>query len=95
MYVYMFGALGRAGDYEGMANVLDQLKEDQHVDISLMHITSLIYQYGCAQNQTKVDEIYDLMLALDMEATEKLNEVLIHVCKVDALSVVWNAPNSK
>ena len=93
-YVYMFGALGRSGDLEGMGRILEELKQDANVDITLMHITALIYQYGCAKDQQKVDEVYDLMLELEMIPDEKLNEVLIHVANVDPLSVVWNAQRS-
>ena len=87
----MFGALGRSGDLEGLEQILNELKQDRNVDITLMHITALIYQYGCAKNQQKVDEIYDLMLELKLTPDETLNEVLIHVANVDPLSVVWNA----
>lgn len=91
MYVHMIGALGHSGDLDGMGQILEELQLDENVDVSLVHITAAIRQYGIAKDQQKVDQMYDLMLELNLTPDEKLNEVLIHVCKVDPLSVVWNA----
>jgi pentatricopeptide repeat protein len=91
-YLHMIGALGHAGDLDSMAKVMEDLKLDASVSVSIKHITAVIYHFGrVGEHQKNVDEIYDLMLELGLKPDDELNQVLIHVCKIDPLSVSWNA----
>jgi pentatricopeptide repeat protein len=87
-YLAMMGALGHADDFAGMERILEEAKAAPTVTMSLAIIKCLLFHYGRTKQADKVDEAYDLMLTSGLRPDQSLCAILIHVCKIDPVSVL-------
>lgn len=83
-------AYGWAGKLQNMDQHLADM-EAQHVPVTLALITEMIFHHGRLRDVPGAMNVYTKMLEHNLYPDEKLNQVLIHVCRIDPLSVVWNA----
>lgn len=93
-YRDMLNALGHAGQLDAMRELLDTIlaatPEDAAAEL-LDVLADCIFHFGRHREIDRAMEVYDRLLERSLHPNERLNRILIHTCKVDALSVAWNA----
>ncbi len=87
--VYVLEACGRANRPESVHDIF-QAYASTDAPLSLATITRVIYHLGRHKLIDRAMQVYDVMLEKGMKPDRELNKVLIHVCKIDPVSVVLN-----
>ena len=84
-------AHSRAGDLVGVASMLPGPGRRP----TLPMVTEAIRAYGASGDIDSAMAVYDKLIEFQMAPDDELNQVLIHVCGIDPISVAVNAAQAQ